>query len=120
MLRELKTFLVVTRAGSFANAGERIGLTQSAVSAQMRRLEEALGVDLFERSGRSAKLSNAGRAAVTKAEQMVSLFEAMGLELENPVLQGSLRLGAISTVQTSLLPTVLRQFQQANPQVSVR
>ena len=54
MLRELQTFLAVVRYGSFASAGANIGLTQSAVSAQIHRLEEELGLALFDRSGRSA------------------------------------------------------------------
>jgi DNA-binding transcriptional LysR family regulator len=112
--------LVVIRAGSFADAGEKIGLTQSAVSAQMKRLEEVLGVEIFERSGRSAKLNKVGRAAVAKAEQIVALFESMGSELENSVLQGTIRLGAIATVQTGLLPIALTSFQHSNPGVLVR
>ena len=54
MLRELKTFLAVARHGTFAAAGLHIGLTQSAVSAQIRNLEQALGVRLFDRTGRHA------------------------------------------------------------------
>jgi hypothetical protein len=54
MLRELKTFLAVARHGTFAAAGLHIGLTQSAVSAQIRYLEQALGVRLFDRTGRQA------------------------------------------------------------------
>ena len=51
MLRELKTFLAVARHGSFAAAGLHIGLTQSAVSAQILNLEQALGIRLFDRTG---------------------------------------------------------------------
>lgn len=120
MLRELKTFLVVTRSGSFALAGAKIGLTQSAVSAQMQRLEQALGLQLFERTGRSAQLSAAGRAAIAKAEQILSLFEGMGADAVEAVARTTLRLGAIATAQTSLLPTALRIFQQKHPQVAVR
>ena len=51
MLRELKTFIAVARHGTFAGAGERIGLTQSAVRAQIQRLEASLGFQLFDRAG---------------------------------------------------------------------
>jgi len=54
MLRELKTFLAVARHGTFAAAGLHVGLAQSAVSAQIRNLELALGVRLFDRTGRHA------------------------------------------------------------------
>ena len=64
MLRELKTFITVARLGTFAAAGQQVGLTQSAVSAQMRVLEQHLGVRLFDRSGRAAVLNAAGRHAL--------------------------------------------------------
>ena len=54
MLRELKTFLAVAQHGTFAAAGLHVGLTQSAVSAQIRNLEQALSVRLFDRTGRQA------------------------------------------------------------------
>ena len=54
MIRELKTFIAVAREGTFAAAGQKIGLTQAAVSAQMQRLEAELGFVLFDRTGRSA------------------------------------------------------------------
>jgi DNA-binding transcriptional LysR family regulator len=63
MLRELKTFLAVAQHGTFAAAGLHIGLTQSAVSAQIRNLEQALGVRLFDRTGRQAILNPAGQRA---------------------------------------------------------
>ncbi|PZP77416.1 MAG: LysR family transcriptional regulator, partial [Ectopseudomonas oleovorans] len=67
MLRELKTFVTVARLGTFAAAGQQVGLTQSAVSAQMRVLEQHLGVRLFDRSGRAAVLNAAGRHALPLA-----------------------------------------------------
>ncbi|RZI97258.1 MAG: LysR family transcriptional regulator, partial [Rubrivivax sp.] len=69
MIRELKTFLAVVRHGTFAAAGARIGLTQSAVSAQIARLEDALGAPLFNRTGRSALLNDAGQDALGLARQ---------------------------------------------------
>jgi DNA-binding transcriptional LysR family regulator len=67
MLRELKTFVTVARLGTFAAAGQQVGLTQSAVSAQIRVLEQHLGVRLFDRSGRAAVLNAAGRYALPLA-----------------------------------------------------
>lgn len=67
MLRELKTFIAVTRYGTFAAAAMHIGLTQSAVSAQIRNLEQALGIRLFDRTGRQALLNAAGQRALPMA-----------------------------------------------------
>lgn len=118
MLRELKTFVAVARHGTFAAAGQRVGLTQSAVSAQMRVLEQALGQRLFDRSGRSAELNAAGRHALPLAEQMLALYA----EMASPTgeLRGELRVGAIASLQTGLLPQALPRFRQQAPGVELK
>lgn len=120
MLRELKTFVAVARHGTFAAAGQRVGLTQSAVSAQMRNLEQALGQRLFDRSGRRAELNAAGRHAVPLAEQMLALFAEMGRPDAAGEWRGELRLGAIASVQTGLLPEALPRFRQLAPHVELK
>ncbi|MBD9413411.1 LysR family transcriptional regulator [Pseudomonas sp. PDM16] len=120
MLRELKTFVAVARHGTFAAAGQRVGLTQSAVSAQMRNLEQALGQRLFDRSGRSAELNAAGRHALPLAEQMLALFAEMGRPEAAGEWRGELRLGAITSVQTGLLPQALPRFRQLAPHVELK
>lgn len=120
VIRELKTFLAVVRCGTFAGAGARIGLTQSAVSAQMQKLEETLGTPLFDRTGRSATINAAGREAIALSEQIVGLFEEMGARVNSPMLRGVLRVGAIQTAQVGLLPDTLARLQAEHPHVSVR
>lgn len=118
MLRELKTFVAVARHGTFAAAGQRVGLTQSAVSAQMRVLEQALGQRLFDRSGRSAELNAAGRHALPLAEQMLALYAEMASPTRE--LRGELRVGAIASLQTGLLPQALPRFRQQAPGVELK
>jgi DNA-binding transcriptional LysR family regulator len=77
VIRELKTFLAVVKRGTFAAAGQQVGLTQSAVSAQIKNLEDALGMALFDRSARAASLNAAGQRAVPMAEQILALFAGM-------------------------------------------
>ena len=120
MLRELKTFVTVARHGTFAAAGQQVGLTQSAVSAQMRVLEQGLGVRLFERSGRSAVLNAAGRHALPLAEQMLGLYAQMALPTSAAEWQGELKVGAIATLQTGLLPEALPRFRAAAPRVELK
>ncbi|MFZ3154173.1 LysR substrate-binding domain-containing protein [Pseudomonas sp.] len=120
MLRELKTFVAVARHGTFAAAGQQVGLTQSAVSAQMRVLEQGLGVRLFERSGRSAVLNVAGRHALPLAEQMLGLYAQMALPTSAAEWQGELKVGAIATLQTGLLPEALPRFRVAAPRVELK
>jgi len=117
MIRELKTFLAIARCGSFAAAGQRIGLTQSAVSAQMSNLERALGLRLFDRTGRSANLNAAGLRALPLAEQIIDTFSLMSQSDSLGDYRGELRIGAIATVQTGLLPPVLLRLLQQAPGV---
>jgi DNA-binding transcriptional LysR family regulator len=120
MLRELKTFVAVARHGTFAAAGQQVGLTQSAVSAQMRVLEQGLGVRLFDRSGRAAVLNAAGRHALPLAEQMLGLYAQMALPTSAAEWQGELKVGAIASVQTGLLPETLPAFRVAAPRVELK
>jgi len=120
MIRELKTFVAVARYGTFAAAGLRVGLTQSAVSAQMRVLEQSLGVRLFDRSGRGAVLSAGGRHALPLAEQMLGLYAQMALPTALEEWQGELKIGAIASVQTGLLPEALVRFRVRASQVELK
>jgi DNA-binding transcriptional LysR family regulator len=117
MIRELKTLLTIARCGSFAAAGNKIGLTQSAVSAQIKNLEDALGLRLFDRTGRSANLNAAGLRALPLAEQILETFALMGQPESVDDYRGELRIGAIGTVQTGLLPPVLLRLLQEAPGV---
>ncbi len=118
MIRELKTFLAIVRCGSFAAAGNQIGLTQSAVSAQIKNLEDALGMRLFDRTGRAAHLNAAGLRAVPLAEQILDTFALMGQPESLSEYRGELRIGAIATVQTGLLPPVLLRLLREAPSVA--
>ena len=119
MVKELRTFLAVGRHGSFSRAGARIGLTQSAVSAQIQRLEESLGFQLFDRVGRSARLNAAGRETLVRAEELVALFD--GLHKPSlPLLPSLLRVGAIASVQAHALPQALVSLRTAHPSLRIK
>lgn len=115
MIRELKTFVSVARRGTFAAAGQEVGLTQSAVSAQIKTLEKALGVPLFDRTGRAARLNPAGQRAVPLAEEILQAFLRMGAPDTANDYRGALRIGAIGTVQSGLLPEALVALKAAAP-----
>lgn len=117
MLKELRTFVAVGRHGSFSRAGQHVGLTQSAVSGQIQRLEAALGLRLFDRVGRSARLNDAGRATLARADALVALFEGLHLP---PAAPAALRLGAVASVQLAGLPDALVVLAQREPQLRVR
>ena len=120
MIREFKTFIAVARDGTFTGAGRLLGLTQSAVSAQMRRLEDYVGVALFERTGKSAVLNAAGRDLLPQAEELVAMAERMTLSAGAGHVRGLLRVGAIASVQQRLLVDALKAFRESFPDVRVR
>jgi DNA-binding transcriptional LysR family regulator len=118
MIRYLRTFVVAAEAESFSAAGNRLGLTQSAVSTQIRRLEDELGFPLFDRKAKSVTLCSDGRHALEQATQIIDLFDGMKQQRGYPD-RGGLNIGAISTVQTSLLPKALQHFRRAQPAASI-
>ncbi len=119
MLRELRTLIAVARHGTFASAGARIGLTQSAVSAQIHRLEEELGFPLFDRTGRSARLNAAGRDTLALAEELVTLYERIGHQGAD-AQGGMVRIGAIASAQVTFLPDAIARFRADLPGCRVR
>lgn len=119
MLREFRTFIAVVREGSFTAAGRQLGLTQSAVSAQIRRLEEQLGLALFDRGARTALLNAHGRELLPQAEALLALADRTVSQAGGRV-RGVLRIGAIASVQQDLLVRALMDFRAAFPEVQVR
>jgi DNA-binding transcriptional LysR family regulator len=120
MMRELKTLVAVAREGTFAAAGERVGLTQAAVSAQMQRLESGLGFSLFDRSGRTARLNVRGHQTLKQAQEILRLCDNLGSEDDGKIAR-VLTIGAIASVQRGHLPEVLakvhRIFETARSRV---
>lgn len=120
MIRELRTFLAVVRYGTFANAGYQVGLTQSAVSAQIQRLEEDLGFQLFDRTGRSAVLNAAGRQTVHLAEELLGVYARLAEQGDEAEKTGLLRVGAIASVQASFLVHAIKRFRETLPGWRIR
>lgn len=119
MLSELKTFIAVCRYGTFAATGARIGLTQSAVSSQIKRLEESLGFALFDRTGRAATLNAAGQATLARAEQIQALYAQLADLPAEASASGLLRMGAIASAQPTLLARAIGALRAAHPQLRV-
>ena len=112
MIKELKTLIAVAREGTFAAAGSKIGLTQAAVSAQMQRLEAELGVELFDRKGRSAQLNRMGHQVLLQGQELVRQFKNLGTTAVGLPASILVTIGAIASVQRSFLPEALAQFHQ--------
>lgn len=119
MITELKTFVAIARYGTFSQAADRVGLTQAAVSGQIKRLEEHLGFALFDRTGRSATLNAAGALILPRAQSILAQFEMLG-DPETDSATGTLKVGAISSVQTSMLARALVTFRERFPKYGVQ
>ena len=119
MISELKTLIAVCRYGTFAAAGERIGLTQSAVSSQIKRLEDALTFELFDRTGRSATLNAAGKTVLERAEVICGLYAKLGEPPDEHSTRGLLRIGSIASAQPTLVARALERLRNAFPLVRV-
>ena len=107
-VRLLKTFIAVAAEGSFAGAAQRVALTQAAVGLQMRTLEGELRRPLFERTGKTVRLNQAGHELLPQAQHMVALFEAMRQAGPAPrAMEGSLHVGAVVSALRPLLQATL-------------
>tara|TARA_R110001592_G_scaffold64194_4_gene197441 strand:- start:15222 stop:16127 length:906 start_codon:yes stop_codon:yes gene_type:complete len=120
MLREIQTFVTACRVGTFTEAGNRLGLTQSAVSDQIRRLEDYVGRRLFYRTRRSVSLNAAGEELLPLAEQILGLADQMRSHAVPGQLRGSLRIGSITSMYSGLLTRAMETFCNDHPKVKVR
>jgi DNA-binding transcriptional LysR family regulator len=115
----LRTFLAVADTGSFTRAGEIVGRTQSAVSLQIKRLEEVTGEALFERGPRGVSLNDAAMPLLLKARRIVSLLDEAVDGFRNPALDGPVRIGIPEEFSYNILPAALGAFSKRHPQVEV-
>jgi LysR family hydrogen peroxide-inducible transcriptional activator len=121
-LDQLRYFVAVARAGTFTRAAEQEGVTQPSLSQQVRKLENSLGMPLFERRGRSVRLTQAGERLLPQARtllrQAADARQSLS-ELTNRV-SGRLAVGAIPTVMPYWLAPQISDFQSRYPEVEVR
>ncbi len=121
-LHQLRVFRAVARRLNFTHAAADLGLTQSAVSAQMRELGRLVGVPLIEIHGRRVHLTDAGRAFEAHAARVEGEMRELGetLAAMRGGEAGTISIGASTTLGTYLLPKVLGEFRAAHPGVEVR
>src|SRR5258706_5700965 len=119
-IRAFKTFLAVAKHGTFAAAANQVGLTQPAVSLQMKAFEEELNAHLFDRSGRSVVLNTAARRLIPRATELVELYDGVVLSANAETLGGSLSIGAIPTTFAKLLPDAVLLLRHRHPRIEVQ
>lgn len=115
----LRTFVAIAETGSFSRAARVVYRTPSAVSMQIRRLEETLGKSLFVREGRSVHLTPEGEALLSYGRRILRLSdEAVGL-FRAPEVEGMVRIGTPDDFGTRFLPGILTRFAKSHPAVDV-
>ncbi len=120
--RQLAAFCAVVERRSFSQAAERLGVTQPAVSLQVRSLEKRLGTQLLDRSGRRVEPTEAGWRLYRGAQRMLTLEDQLLAEVaasSEGELAGDLVLGASTGPAAVVVPVVLGEFQRENPGVRV-
>jgi DNA-binding transcriptional LysR family regulator len=120
--RQLAAFCAVVERKSFSEAAERLGVTQPAISQQIRSLEERVGQQLVDRSGRRVEPTEAGNRLYRSAQRLLALerqlLEEVAGDAEGP-LRGQLAIGASTGPGGTVVPVLLCEFAEANPEVTV-
>jgi DNA-binding transcriptional LysR family regulator len=121
--RQLAAFCAVVERKSFSQAAERLGVTQPAVSLQIRSLEQRLGRQLLDRSGRRVEPTEAGRRLYASAQRVLAAEEHLLEDLDaddEGTITGTLELGASTGPGGTVVPLLLCEFQEQHPDVGVR
>ena len=120
--RQLAAFCAVVERRSFSQAAARLGVTQPAVSLQIRALEKRLGTQLLDRSGRRVTPTESGLRLYRSAQRMLQLEEQLLADVPgegDAVIRGRLEIGASTGPAAIVLPLLLCEFQRQNPEVKV-
>lgn len=115
----LRTFVTVVDTQSFTRSADRLLRTQSAISMQIKRLEQSVGKELFDRSTRRMKLTREGEILLTHARKMLSLSKDMLEQISQPEAHDLIRLGTSDDYATLLLPDVFKAFARKYPTVRI-
>lgn len=118
-LEVLRSFVAGVDLGSYGRAADRLGRSTSAVSAQLKKLEEQAGVPLLRKAGRGLTLTDAGETMLAYARRLLDLNDQASRAVRGAQLQGKVRLGLQEDFGEMLLPRVLGQFARTHPKVKI-
>ena len=121
-LTQLKYTLAVAEEGNFTQAAEKCFVTQPTLSMQVQKLEEELGIQLFNRKSKPITLTQVGDKIITQAKIILEEAKRMSdiVSMENGIIEGHFRLGIIPTVMPTLLPMFLNTFIKRYPKVVLK
>ncbi len=116
---QLRTFIAIIDSGSFTRAASEVNKTQSAVSMQMRRLEERIDRELFRKDGRINRLTSDGERLLAFARRMVRLNNETLAAFDEEALAGTIRLGTPDDYADRYMPDIIARFAKTNPNVEL-
>lgn len=115
----LRTFVTIAETRNFTRSAQILFRTQSAITMQMKKLEEVIGCSLTYKSGRSIQLTDEGDALLRYAIEILRLNDAMQADIKSMKRNSEVRVGTSDDYAVMLLPEILDQFTQANPHVTM-
>ncbi|MES0884607.1 LysR family transcriptional regulator [Roseibium sp. SCP14] len=115
----LRSFVAVMRLGSISAAALQVGRTQSALSTQMKRLEQIVGGEVFHRSGSGVSPTRLGERLMTHAQSILAVHDEALSDLTDKGLQGSVRLGCPEDYLNAFIPNILSRFSAEHPAVEI-
>lgn len=119
-MTSLRSFVTTAEAGGVTRAAGLLNLTQSAVSMQLKRLEESLGIDLFDRAGRGIALTPAGEQLLGYARRIIALNDEAVGRMTSQDFEGEIKLGVPHDIVPWIIPPVLKRFAAAFPRMRVQ
>jgi LysR family carnitine catabolism transcriptional activator len=120
-LRQLQVFAAASRARSFSEAADRLSISQPSLSSTIRKIEEQLGLRLFDRTTRSLLLTADGRDLAAVAEDLVRDFETAlgGIAARSAGKRGRVAIAVLPSIAATVLPDILREFAKEFPEIDV-
>jgi DNA-binding transcriptional LysR family regulator len=115
----LRTLVTAQQLGGFNRAAQRVGRSQSAISQQIRKIEEQLGKQLFRKQGRGLALTEAGDVVVAYARRILDLNDEAVAAIRGVAIGGTVRFGLQTDLTENWLPKALARFRQAHPEVLI-
>ena len=119
-IKDMRAFYAIVEEGNISHAAQRLDIAQPALSRQMKRLEEGLGVQLFERGSRRIRLTDAGRVLYSRVEHILGMVDGTVREITEigTGVAGTVRIGTITSSGAMLLPELITKFHRAYPNVN--
>lgn len=118
-IRQMRAFLAVAATGSFTRAADQLALSQPALTVQIRKLEEALALRVFDRNTRSVALTRAGRELLPVLGRLVAELDSVVADSREQVnmRRGVVRLAVLPSIASGILPEVIARFRRAHPDI---